>query len=437
MRGWLLLVFCACAAGQSFRVHVLPFITSNGEGSRKYMPGTMAGGIATLDFDGDGKKDLMLVNGAALPSLRKTSTDFHHKLLRNKGGFEFEDVTAASGILQEGYGMGAVAGDVDKDGREDFVLMGVGFLDLYKNLGGGKFAQTRLRNSGEWAYTGALADLDGDGDLDLFVVNYVGWTAAKDPPCKVEGKSDYCHPRYYPARPNQLWENDGKGNFRDVSVASGIAQHKGKGMGVAVADFNADGRLDLFVTNDRELNFLFLNEGKLKFREDAFGWGVAVPADGKSPSAMGAAAADYNGDGRVDLIYTALKDETFPVYRNTGKEFVDAGRETGLAVLTRKMSGWGVLWEDFDGDGKRDLFFARSDALSPTGARGEAARERLSLLRMGVGGRYEMGPEIDTPAAMFRWAVAADFNGDGCLDIAVTSLNTPALVLENDCRRRP
>lgn len=436
MRGWLLLFCCASLSAQNFRVHTLPFVTANGEGARKYMPGTMAGGIAALDFDGDGRKDLLLVNGAELPSLRKTGVEFHHKLLRNKGGFAFEDVTAGSGIAQAGYGMGAVTGDVDGDGREDFVLLGVGFADVYRNLGGGKFAQTRLRNTGEWAYTGALGDFDGDGDLDLFIVNYVGWTAAKDPPCKVEGKADYCHPRYYPSRPNQLWENDGKGNFRDVSMASGIGQHKGKGMGVAVADFNGDGRLDLFVTNDRELNFLFWNEGKLRFREDAFGWGVAVPADGKSPSAMGAAAKDFDGDGRIDLIYTALKEETFPVYRNTGKEFVDAGRMTGLAGLTRKMSGWGVLWEDFDGDGKRDLFIARSDALSPLGGRGEAAKERLSVLRLREEGRYEMGPEIDAPAAMYRWAVAADFNGDGCLDVAVTALNAAALMLENLCEVR-
>lgn len=435
MRGWLLLAMALSAGAQSFRVHRLPFVTANGEGPRKYMPGTMAGGLATIDFDGDGRKDLLLVNGAELPSLRKTGPQYHHALLRNEGGFVFRDVTAGSGVLQEGYGMGAAAGDVDGDGREDFVLVGVGFVDVYRNLGGGKFARVALANGGEWAYAPALRDWDGDGDLDLLVVNYVSWSAAKDPPCKVQGKADYCHPRYYAARPNQLWENDGKGRFRDVSVASGIGKHLGKGMGVAVADFNGDGRLDFFVSNDRELNFLFLNEGKLRFREDAFGWGVAVPADGKSPSAMGAAAADYNGDGRVDLIYTALQEETFPVYRNTGKELVEAGRETGLAALTRKMAGWGVLWEDFDGDGKRDLFVARSDALSPQGGKGEAAKERLSVLRMRGDGRYEMGPEIEAEAAMYRWAVAADFNGDGCLDVAVTALNSAALVLENRCGR--
>jgi hypothetical protein len=432
MRGCLFLL-ALCASAQTFRVHTLPFTCVNGEGSRKYMPGTMAGGVAAFDFDGDGLMDLFFPNGAALPSLAKQGPQHYHRLYRNRGGFQFEDVTAQSGITQDGYGMGAVAGDIDGDSQPDLVLLGVGFIRVYRNLGGGKFQETRLANQGQWAYAAALEDFDQDGDRDLFVVNYAGWDAARDPPCKVAGVADYCHPRYYPPRPNHLFENDGRGNFRDVTAASGLAKHLGKGMGLAVADFNADGRLDVFVTNDRELNFLFLNEGKLRFREDAFGWGVAVPADGRSPSAMGAAAADFNGDGKPDLIYTALKDETFPVYRNTGKDFADAARETGLGRLTRSFSGWAVLWEDFNRDGRRDLFFARSDALSPTGGRGEAAKEPLTLLTLGADGKYSEAPAIPAAPAMYRWAAAADFNRDGCLDIVVTALNSPALLLENLC----
>ncbi len=433
MRGWCGILLACCAAAQSFRVHSLPFVCANGEGPRKYMPGTMAGGVAAFDFDGDGLVDLFFPNGAALPTLAKQGPQHWHRLYRNRGALSFEDVTSSSGILQEGYGMGATTGDIDGDRKPDLVVLGLGFIHVYRNLGGGRFEIRKLPNQGHWAYAAALEDFDGDGDRDLFVVNYAGWNPKTDPPCKVNQLPDYCHPRYYPPRPNQLFENDGRGNFRDVSDSSGLAKHLGKGMGLAVADFNADGRPDVFVTNDRELNFLFLNEAKLRFREDAFGWGVAVPADGRSPSAMGAAAADFNGDTKPDLIYTALKDETFPVYRNNGKEFIDAARETALGQITRRMSGWGVLWEDFDGDGRRDLFFARSDALSPNGGRGAAAKEPLSLLRLGPDGKYTEGPPIAAAPAMYRWAVAADFNRDGCLDIVVTALNSPALLLENLC----
>lgn len=424
----------ALAVAVEFQVHELPFVQASGEGARKYMPGTMGGGVAVIDIDGDGRKDLFFTNGAALPSLEKTSPKYWHRLLRNVGGGKFEDVTEAAGILQKGYGMGAVAGDVDGDGREDLVVAGVGWLHLYRNAGGGKFVRSEIANGGRWAYAPVLVDLDGDGDLDLFVANYVKWSAAGDRQCVVEGKPDYCHPRYYPASSNQLFENTGKGVFRDVSVASGIAAHEGKGMGVAVGDFDGDGLPDLFVTNDRVLNLLFLNRGKLKFEEKGFEWGVAVPGDGKSPSAMGAVAFDYNKDGKVDLLYTALRDETFPLYRNTGKEFLEAGIETGMARVTRVMSGWGVAAVDFDRDGWPDLIAARSDALSVNGGKAATAKEPLGLIWNRGGKKFEAGTELKTEARMYRWLAVADLNGDGCEDVVVTALDAPAVWVEVKCK---
>lgn len=426
---WLM----ALALAAEMRVHDLPFVLANGEGPRKYLPGTMPGGVIAFDFDGDGKQDLFFANGAELPSLKKTSAAYHNRLYRNLGGGRFEDVTARSGIVQEGYAMGAAAGDYDGDGRMDFVVLGVGFLQLYRNLGEGRFEMTALANQGRWAYAAQWVDFDNDGDLDLFVVNYVKWSPELDRECRVEGKADYCHPRFYGKSANQLFENVG-GKLKDISERSGIAAHAGKGMGLAVADFDGNGLPDVFVTNDRELNFLFLNQGGLRFVESAFDWGVAVPADGKSPSAMGTAALDFNKDGKIDLVYTALREETFPLYRNTGKDFADAGLATGLAKATRSMAGWGIAAADFNGDGWPDLVAARSDALSVSGGKGAQAREPLALFWNREGKTFELGSEVKSPARMWRWLVVADLNQDGCPDVVVTALNEPAMWVENRCQ---
>ncbi len=417
-----------------FRVHDLPFVQASGEGARKYMPGTMGGGLAVFDFDGDGKPDLFFANGAELPSLVKSGPQFYNRLYRNLGEGKFADVTDGSGLVQQGYAMGACAGDVDGDGKLDLVVTGVGWVHLYRNAGAGKFVMEVLPNGGRWAYSPLLVDLDRDGDLDLFVVNYVKWSGALDRECVVGGKPDYCHPQYYGASANQLFENTGKGVFRDVSAASGIAAQEGKGMGVAVADFDGNGLPDLFVTNDRVLNFLFLNRGKLKFEEKGFDWGVAVPGDGKSPSAMGALAWDYNRDGKMDLIYTALREETFPLYKNTGKEMVETGIETGMARVTRGMAGWGIAAVDFDRDGWPDLIAARSDALSVTGGKGASAREPMGLIWNRGGKKFEVGAELKTEARMYRWLAVADLNGDGCEDVVVTALDAVASWIEGKCQ---
>lgn len=426
-------LLCLALLSADWRLHDLPFTLATGEGPRKFMPGTMPGGLAAFDFDGDGLTDLFFPNGAELPSLVKSSPAFHHRLLRNLGGGRFTDATAPSGILQQGYACGAASADFDRDGRPDLLVLGVGFLHLYRNEGGGRFTLTTLPNQGRWAYAAHFADFDRDGDLDLFIVNYVRWSAAADRECRVGGQPDYCHPRFYPPSPNQLFENRA-GAFFDVSQSSGIAAFPGKGMGLAVADFDANGLPDVFVTNDRELNFLFLNQGKLKFTENAFDWGVAVPADGKSPSAMGAAAFDFNRDGKPDLVYTALREETFPLYRNTGKDFADAGIPTRFAALTRSMSGWGIASADFDRDGWPDLVAARSDALSVSGAKGPQAREPLALFLNHQGKHFSLAPGFSSPARMWRWLAIADLNGDSCPDIVATALNEPAVWLENPCR---
>jgi hypothetical protein len=429
-----LAVVLALAATGSWTVYRLPFLLANGEGSRKHLPATTPGGIAVFDYDGDGKLDLFFPNGSALPAGKKAP----NRLLRNLGGLKFQDVTAAAGLGGRDYDIGAAVGDYDNDGHPDLLVCGLRGLTLYQNRGDGSFADVTKRagldNRGRWSVGAAWFDMDNDGDLDLFVVNYVRWDPASERECLVGGKPDFCHPRFYEAEPNALFRNNGNGAFTDVSDASGIGAHPGKGMGVAAADFDGDGWTDLYVTNDRVFAFLFRNLGGGNFKECAFEWGVAVPQYGNPVSGMGVDAQDYDNDGRVDLAFTALRDETFPLYRNRGADFEETTASSRLAVLSRTMSGWGIAVADFDNDGWKDIAVARSDALSPTGGRGAATKEPPSWFRNLGDGKFALGPGWSSlEPAMYRGLVAADLDDDGCLDLVLTALQAEARILRNPC----
>jgi len=425
-------VFLALAV---WAVHLLPVSLTTGEtAQKKPLPATMPGGVAVLDFDGDGKLDLFFADGAPLPDGRGAG----NKLLRNMGGMKFEDATAKAGLGGSGYSIGAAAADYDGDGWVDLLVCRLRGVTLYRNRGNGTFATATtaagIDNKGRWAVGAAWLDWDRDGDLDLFVVNYVKWDAAKEQVCLVNGKPDFCHPKHYDAEANALFRNNGDGTFTDVSEEMGIASHKGKGMGVAVLDGDGDRWPDVFVTNDRMFAFYFRNiEGK-RFEECAFARGVAVPQDGNPVSGMGVDGQDYDNDGRADLVYTALRDETFPLYRNEGGDFAEATSKSKMAVLTRQMAGWGVVFADLDNDGWKDIAAARSDALSATGGKGAAAKEIPSWFRNRGDGTFELGSGWEAmPKAMYRGLAAADLDGDGCLDVAVTALGEQARVMRNPC----
>jgi hypothetical protein len=424
----------ALASTSSWTIHRLPFLLVNGETSKKHLPATTPGGIAVFDYDGDGKLDLFFPNGGALPAGKKAP----NRLLHNLGGMKFEDVTARAGVGGTDFDIGAAVGDYDNDGRPDLLVCGLHGLVLYRNQGNGSFVDVTQRagldNHGGWSVGAVWFDMDNDGDLDLFVVNYVRWDPASERECLVNGKPDFCHPRFYDAQPNALFRNNGDGTFTDVSEASGVAAHLGKGMAVAAADFDGDGLIDLFVTNDRMFAFLFRNLGGGRFKECAFDWGVAVPRDGNPVSGMGVDAQDYDNDGRPDLAYTALRDETFPLYRNRGTDFDEVTGASRLGVLARAMSGWGIAFADLDNDGWKDIAVARSDALSPTGGRGAAAKEPPAWFRNLGDGKFAAGAGwASFEPAMYRGLVAADLDDDGCLDIVLTALNADARVLRNPC----
>ncbi len=424
----------ALAAAGAWTVHKLPVTLVTGETAKKWLPATTPGGLAVLDFDGDGKPDLFFANGGVLPAGKKAS----NRLLRNLGGMRFEDVTARAGVAGRDYDSGAAAGDFDGDGRADLLVCGLHGVTLYRNRGDGTFEDaTRkagLDNKKRWSVGAAWFDVENDGDLDLFVVNYVRWDPASERQCIVNGQPDFCHPKFYDSQPNALFRNNGDGTFTDVSESSGIAGYAGKGMAVAAADFDGDKLVDLFVTNDRAFAFLFRNLGNGRFKESAFEWGVAVPQDGNPVSGMGVDAQDYDNDGLPDLVYTALRDETFPLYRNRESEFVEATASSRLSMLTRAMAGWGIAFADLDNDGWKDIAVARSDVLSATGARGASMKEPPSWFRNLGDGAFAAGVGWNAlEPLMYRGMVPADLDDDGCPDIVLTALNAEARILRNPC----
>ena len=421
----------------------LVFHLSNHPTPQKHLPETVAGGLAIFDYDGDGRPDVYFTNGAALSSLEKESPADWNRLFHNDGGLHFTDVTDRAGVGGVGYSMGAAAGDYDNDGHVDLFVAGVNRNVLYRNRGDGTFEDVTERagiESGSWSVAGGWLDYDGDGRLDLFVVNYVRWSPAFDRFCgdPVRKLRVYCHPRYFDGLPNVLYRNRGDGTFEDVSERSGIARHVGKGMSVAFADYDGDGRLDAYVTNDAVPNFLFRNRGDGTFEETALRAGAALPDRGAPVSSMGVDFRDYDNDGRPDLAMTALAGETFPLFRNEGRgQFREATAASGLAAASARLSGWGVALADFDNDGAKDLFTANAHVNDEIESF-EAARYRLPntvFANRGDGKLADVsaasGPDLQVARA-HRGLAVADLDGDGRLDVVTSALGGPAELWVND-----
>ena len=281
-------------------------------------------------------------------------------------------------------------------------------------------------------------DVNHDGRLDLFVVNYLAWDIQTEAACEAApGRLDYCHPKNYKPTPNQLFLNNGDGTFRDVSAESGIRPHPGKGMGVGLADFNLDGWMDLFVTNDKMDNSFFQNKGGGQFEETAFRAGVALSGDGNFISGMGVDARDVDNDGYPDLAFVALDHETFPLFRNLGKgKFAEITSASGLARLTAPMAGYSPNLADFDNDGWNDLFVSRGHVQ----ARGNASTVTIDQPNTVFHNRGAAKFEALTGQAGFeaihpsrhRGSAIGDLNGDGRLDVVVTALSAPAEIWIND-----
>ncbi len=403
---------------------------------------TMPGGIAAFDYNGDGLTDIYFTNGAAIASLEKESPKYLNRLFRNEGGMKFTDVTQEAGVGGSGYCMAAAAADYDNDGKVDLFVAGVNRNILYHNLGNGRFedvtTKAGIKNNG-WAVAGGWFDFDNDGRLDLFVVNYLEWTPALDRFCgdSAQGVRVYCHPKYYGGLPNTLYRNKGDGTFEDVSKSSGISQYVGKGMSLAFADYDLDGLMDVFVSNDKMPNFLFHNRGNGTFEEVGLLSGVGLLEHGKAISSMGSDFRDYDNDGLPDIFVAALAGETFPLFRNEGKGiFVDNGLRSHLARLSARWSGYGIGLLDFNNDGWKDLFTANSHVNDRIDHFEATEYKQVNSVFANIGGGIfrdvttEAGLGLE-PARAHRGAAFADFNNDGRIDIVVSSLKGEAELWEN------
>jgi hypothetical protein len=422
------------------------FVVNPSRTPRKHQPETMIAGVALLDYDNDGRLDIYVVNGGTMPGLEKAGPQHWNRLFRNRGDGSFADVTETAGVAGRGYDMGVVTGDYDNDGDTDIFVAGLRRNTLFRNNGNGTFSDVTeaaglARPDPEfgtlWAVAAAFADYDRDGWLDLFVSNYCVWDPATEQPCASDKGYEYCHPDAYRGLPNSLFRNNRDGTFSDVSVASGIRKHVGKGMGIGVADFDDDGWTDFFVANDTLPALLFMNRRDGTFAETSVPSGLAVTDYGRPISGMAADARDVDGDGRPDIFETALANEDFPLFRNLGDgSFEEVTRRAGISALALPRAGWSNGIYDLNNDGRKDLFVACSGVMDPNGRfRGRVLMPNAVFVQLGNGrftdGSPTAGADFVGRQAIHRGAAFGDLDNDGRVDVVVTALEAPLEIWRN------
>jgi hypothetical protein len=417
------------------------FTHDNGfDGTRYRVVETVNGGLALLDFDRDGWLDIYFTNGRKIDPGPDPPRD---ALYRNEGGGRFADATARARLGDERLSLGCAAADFDGDGDPDLYVTNEGGNRLYRNEGDGTFtdiAEAAGVASGTMDSGSAFLDMDRDGDLDLYVASY----AIDDTdyrPCPQRAVPGYCPPRNYRPPPHKLFANLGNGGFRDVSRESGIldVEGGGRGLGVIAADFNDDGHPDIYVANDMNANFMFLGDGKGRFREVAIENGTAFGDQGEELGSMGVDAQDYDGDGRLDLCVTNYQNQINNLYRASGKDgYEDMARLAGVADRVLADVAWGVGLVDLDGDGWRDLFIANGHLNPRTREMDESTSfpQPKRVFRNLGGGRFadvaaRAGAAVTAPRVS-RGAAFGDLDNDGDLDIAVLELNGRPQLLRNE-----
>ncbi|HWZ86187.1 MAG TPA: CRTAC1 family protein [Thermoanaerobaculia bacterium] len=422
------------------------FTHVNGAAGKKWMPETMGGGVAVLDYDGDGRPDLLFVSGSYWPgdpraASQKSSLALYHNEGNDANGVpRFRNVTREAGLEKVFYGMGASVADYDNDGRDDVYVTALDGNHLFHNLGG-RFEDVAkaagVADSG-WGTSSAWLDYDGDGLLDLYVGRYVDWSPAKDLFCTLDGKTkSYCTPERYPGTSSHLYRNLGNGRFEDVTRKAGVSNENQKALGVAPWDYDGDGRVDLLVSNDTAPNNLFHNKGDGTFEDVGIPAGVAVDEAGRARGAMGAAWADTkNGKGASVAIGNFSNELKSLYWTDSGEVFLDESPRSGVGASSFLDLTFGVLFLDADLDGRMDLLFANGH-VEPTVQQVQkdvTYRQAPVLYRNAGDGRFtplgELSGDLAKPLVA-RGAAYADLDGDGDLDLILVENGGPARVYLN------
>ena len=412
------------------------FTQNAGRTGKKWLPETMGSGVAFFDADGDGRLDLLLVNGTDwAPGAHHTTAALYH----NNGNGTFTDVTRGSGLDIEVHGMGVTVGDYDNYGREDIYLTAVGGDHLFHNEGGGHFKDV-TRDSGisnaQFSASSAWLDYDKDGKLDLFVGNYVQWTPQNDVRCSLDGTAkSYCTPESYKGASSKLYHNLGGGKFEDITVKAGLSDPTSKALGITVFDYNNDGWPDLFVANDTQPNKLYRNLGNGTFKEEGLGAGLAFGEDGTARGAMGTDAADYDRSGKQHLVVGNFSNQMLGLYHNEGGGlFTDVAPRAPIGRSSLLSLTFGLFFFDYDLDGLPDIFAANGHLEEEiTKVQPKIQYAQLPLLFHNTGGgKFTQVSGVFAEPLVARGAAYGDFDGDGDLDVIVSNNNAPAHLYRND-----
>jgi len=424
----------------------ISFVHTDGSSGKRYIIETVCCGLATFDYDGDGDVDIYFLNGAPLKGTKADAPPVN-ELWRNDGDWRFTNVTRQAGVGDTGYGLGVVAGDYDNDGDQDLYLNNYGPNVLYRNNGDGTFTDvTKTASVANGHQVGAGAcffDMDKDGDLDLYVANYVDFTYENHRPVRFNGHPAYGGPMDYRPTPDTLYRNNGDGTFSNVSVESGVAAHKGTGMGMVCADYDHDGDTDIFVGNDVAANFAFENDGTGKFKEVGLTAGLAYNLSGTAQATMGVGCADYNNDGRLDFYLTTYQRQLTTLYKNLGDGlFDDVTLVTRAGAGTYRHITWGTDFVDFDNDGDRDIFVAcghLQDNLHLFDDTTTYHARNVLLMNTGQGKFVNVSEKAGDAMAVklsSRGAAFDDLDNDGDVDAVILNSRRPPTILKNDSPRQ-
>jgi len=419
----------------------IAFQHTDGSGGRHYIVETVASGLATFDYDGDGLIDVYFPNGTPLAGTKADKTP-RHALYKNLGGWKFRDVSEEAGVACTGYGLGAAAGDYDNDGHPDLYVSNFGPKVLYRNRGDGTFAdETQRAGVADGDRLGAgvcFLDVDADGLLDLFVANYVKFSYPTHVVLHRQGFPEYVGPRAYPPDRQTLYRNRGDGTFADATESSGIARHLGKGMGVVCADYDRDGNTDVFLLNDVFENFCFRNDGAGHFQEVALENGLKYNGEGSPLGSMGVDCADYDRDGWLDFFQTSYQGEWPVLFRNLGNGyFEDATVRTGAGQGSLNNVKWGCGFVDFDNDGHLDLFIAMGhlqDEIDHYDASTSYHARNVLLRNTGQGRFVDVSAQCGDglkPVFSSRGAAFDDLDNDGDVDVIILNSRERPTILQN------